>query len=676
MRNKVKLFFTGMIFMFVCVPFILGATPFTINAVYDFSNASSFIDGTVYKTDSIVLRIKTAIESECFYGESASPYIPFEGEYGLTHEIYLENIEEGFHEYYVRCGTSSNPLMKINFATSIPIYATVQLSGEPPLKEGKYKIDLVTSKTSLGTPTLEYSFDELVYKTIPLKGSGKNWEGNLIISGNAGESVCSFRFKARELSGEEGTKIVGDNLFIVDTIKPQTISIIDAVGYSGEIKITWFSEEEVEEFNIYRSEDSQVDYTDFYKSTSKDYFYDNDVEKGKTYYYRIAGVDEAGNIADLSREVYATALLSNHTQSSGLDAKLVGKVDNFITEVNVVLENVKDIDSLISLKGEKEETLFKEIKLDKELENSISELNSLKRDVESYKLQDLSENELNNKISSASLRLSIIKKKIPEELTIIEEKEIGRVLNEENVQRAFLEYSLGVDYDYKKEITATLKRIEDKKIKIDGEFYKIELMYLDGTKKIITLIKESISSETDYGEDLYSIIIMPKEIAERASELKIMNLEYEVIKEDPVILFKPSTKEIVYYINKEINLDSLEDVLISPIIPPSEETGESNITGSSILELGSKGSFGIVALILFALILGIYFFKIKRDSSIKPLLITIEDIKKVKELIKQNKGEEAKELYNRIKEVYKTLSDKEKRLVTESIKQMNEEISK
>jgi transcriptional regulator with AAA-type ATPase domain len=42
-------------------------------------------------------------------------------------------------------------------------------------------------------------------------------------------------------------------------------------------------------------------------------------------------VDFAGNIGELSKEVYATALLSNaSSQERGLDAKLIGKVDNLL----------------------------------------------------------------------------------------------------------------------------------------------------------------------------------------------------------------------------------------------------------------------------------------------------------------------------------------------------------
>lgn len=667
-----KRIFSLLIILFVFMPFIESLSPVTISTTYEFSN-NSFIDGTIYKTDSVVLRIKTSAESTCFYGTSSYPYIPFEGEYGLTHDAYLKNLEEGFHKYYIRCGTISNPVMEIGFATSVPIYSTIQLSEEPPLKEGKYKIKLITSKTSLGIPTLEYTFNEIVYSTISLKGSGENWEGNLIIPDSVGETVCSFRFKGKELSGEEGNKIIGESSFIVDTSKPSTIEIINAEGYEGQIKLNWFSEEKINEFNIYRSENPQVDYTDFYKTSDKYSFYDNNVEKGKNYYYKIAGVDEAGNIGDLSREVYATALLSNYSKKSGLNPKLVGKVDNLISEINLITKNIEDISSLNSLKEEKEKTIFESLKLNKDLEDSISELNSLKRDVESYKLQDLSEEELNNKLASAALKINIIKKKVPEDLTITNEKQINRELNEENIQKIFFEYSSNPEYDYKKEISETLNIIKNGNIKISSNIYGLEILYLDGTKKRITLVKEIIESDTENIDNLYIVTVIPKEIAEKSSELKILNLEYDIIKDDPVISFKADVKQVVYYFNKEMNLESLEDIYISPIKILNEGEETSKITGRSIINIGSNGSWGIFVLSLFALILAIYFLRIKKESSIKPLLVIIEDIKKSKELLSQGKVEEAKKIYACAKEGYRLLSEKEKKMVLEGIKEIEGE---
>ncbi len=668
MNNRlIKIVLSGIIF-FLIMNFVSSASEVIISVEYDDSPGASYIDDTrVYQTDSIILRVYTNYMAECFYGESEFTLYGFEGEYGFVHDAYLENLEEGSHEYYIKCSGSSESAMEIRFATKVPIYATLVLSESPPLKEGKYKINLKTSKTSLETPRLEYTFDGIIYKEIYLRGGEDRWEGDLIVPASVGETVCSFKFKARDLTGGEGTKIIGDSSFIVDTVKPAVINTITATGYLGQIKLNWFSYENIKEFNIYRSESSPLDYTDFYKTSSKESFYDNDVEKGKTYYYRIAGVDEAGNIGDLSREVFATALLTNFSNANELNPSLIGKVDNQISEINLIINNARGISSSMESNNGKEKEIFKEIKLDKEIENSLAELNSLKRDVEGYKLQDLSLDGLNKKLDSAALRLNIIKKKIPENIIIKEEREVTRELGEGNIQRTILEYSSNLELDNKKKISESLKTIKEKNVRIKGEVYIIEVLYLDGAKKILTLFREDISSDIGKDENLKLILVVPKSIAEKSSEMKIINLEYDVVKDDPVLAFNSDTKKIVYYLSKEISPSLLDDILIAPInVREVEEP--SKITGKFILEFGQGGSTGIIVLSVLALILMVYFLKIKREPSLKHVLEIIEDIKRSKDLLKEGKEEEALKLYADAKRRYRLLDKKEKDAVMESIK--------
>lgn len=683
---KIKNFFTILVILFSC-QLILGATTNIVDINYNFSN-NSHIDNNIHEAESVIIRVNTPIDTICYYTENEGflPNKNFDGNYGTKHEKVLENLEEGVHNYYIFCGEDFQNMqektMKVNFKTIVPISGVLEISKDPPLKEGQYEIKLTTSKPCLEEPDLQYTlddytFDGITYMKVELKGSGKNWQGYLIIPGNAGEVVGSFIFKGTDLAGRIGTKITGDNLFIVDTVNPETIEIIESVGYQGQIKLNWFYNSEVKEFNIYKSENPQVEYTDYYETTSKKYFTDNDVEKGKTYYYRVAGVDNAGNIAKLSKEIYATALYNNASSiQTGLQIKLVGKVDNLLAEINSLIEDINNVNKAIGLKEELEKSLFEDIKLNKENENAILELNSLKRDVEKYKLQDLTEEELDKKISSSNLKINIIKKKVPENLIILDKKEINREINEENIQKAFLEYlesSETQDSNNKKEIQKTLEIVKDKNIKITSKFYSVEILYLDGTKKDITIVKEFLDSEIEIIEDFFYVFIIPKDIAERASELKIMNPNYEIIKEDPVISFNSDTKRVTYYISKEIDLNSLEKIIVSPI-QFLEET--SRVTGNVISEYISGDSIGLIILLIFVSALIVYLLILRFKSKNKLVKSMISDIEKIEKLIKENKKEEAKEVYLKLKEDYKNLSEENKEKVSIEVEKLNEGLLK
>jgi hypothetical protein len=656
---------------------IIGSS---VNGIdYNFSSSQSHNYLTIgpYQSDLLMLRVTTPYESTCFFGKTNYSSISevFKGEYGTKHDeiLELEDLNEGVNKYYVICKNNSDNYGYVNeivFSVNLPIEGNIKISEkDPPLKEGQYKITLTTSKICQDTLKLEYTLDEIVYKKISLKSSDDYFYGYLIIPEGIEETVGYFRLSC----GGEETKITGDNLFIVDTIKPETIEIINAVGYQGQIKLNWFYDSELDKFNIYKSENPLVEYTDFYKTSSKNYFTDNDVEKGKTYYYRVAGIDEAGNIADLSKEVYATSLYSNSSfTSSGLDVKLIGKVDNLISEINALIKDTEDITSNLNSE-EKEKSLFEDIKLSKEIEDSVLELSSIKRDAEKYKLQDLTEEELDKKINTFNLRINIIKKKIPENLVIINEKEISREINEENIQKAFLEYSENQEITDRKEIQNTISISNENKVKITERAYNVEVFYLDGTKKDITIIEDSLDSEIEILDGFFYIIAIPKDIAETVSELEIMNLNYEIIKEDPVLSFNSDTKRVVYYINKEIDLNSLENILVSPIQILNEN---SKVTGNVISNYISKDSIGLIILVVFVALLILYFLVLKGSSKNKIVEIIIADIKNIEKLIKENKKEEAKQAYSRLKEDYKQLSNKNKEKIVLEITNLNESLLK
>jgi hypothetical protein len=678
MKNKINYLFAIAIIL-ISLSFVLGATTPIVYATYNYSNFTSTTNEP-YLADSALLQILTGDETTCYYTESsgAIPSKEFSGNYGTKHEKFLGDLEEGTHRYYVRCGSSSNPIMEIVFKTKTPVYGEISLSKDPPLKEGQYEITLKTSKECADTPKLEYTLDGITTKDVSLTGEGMNWRGFLIIPGNVGESVGFFEFDAYDVYGTRGTKLVGDSLFIVDTIKPDAIGIINAVGYEGQVRLDWFYDEEVEEFNIYKSENPQVEYTDFYRTSTRKYYTDNNVERGKTYYYRVAGVDEAGNIADLSKEVYATALLNNDSiQESGLDIKLVGRVDNIVLEIESLVSDIQEIKGGINNKEDKEKELFKNLNIDDEITSVLSELNALKRDVEKYKLQDLTENELENKLNSARLRMDIIQKKTPEDLILSEEHEYRRELSEQNIELATLEYLGEPSENSKKEVDFVMELSEERNLNMVSRFYNLEVVYMDGSRKEMTVVEDSLNSQIDQIEDFYFIVSIPKNIVGRASELEFVSGNYEVVKEDPVLRFPSDTKKIVYYIEKRVSSTVLEDILLSPIkiIKGDEKSSFATITGN-IIGSTAKGSIGIIVLVVFVLGLLLYFLAIKNKQEVQETLKELEMVRQVQELLEKGNVEEAKKIYEEVKKSYKNLSKKEKQLVIEEIKDLNGKLVK
>ena len=660
--------FLFVILVFISLNFISGAS--LVNFDFDISeNKTLEMTKGPFESSSVIFQVITSEKTEdCKYGTSKTNIAnSFEENYDNKYKKTFTNLGEGTHTYYVEClgeKVSENSLLKANFIIDKPVSASISLSEDPPLKKGKYEITLVTSENVEETPSLEYSFDGLVYKPVPLYGSGKVWKGYFIISESIGESIVSFKFSAKDLEGREGTLLTGDSVFMIDTKEPEAISTISSISYEGQIKLRWHYEEkeDIEEFRIYRSEEPGVDYTDYYDYAreDRDYFTDNAVERGETYYYRLCPVDKAGNIADLSREIKVTALLDNDTEEQGgLSLDLRGDVDNFIIEIESVIDTAESIKTSFVDKEGNEEELLEKLRLNKEIDSSINELNSLKRDVDSYKSQDLSEAELESKLDSSSARLSVIKKKIPENIVILNQRETENKIKEEDFQTSVLEYNSSLSENYLNDYIEQSKKISER-FSSKNKMYFLEILYLDGSKREITFFENKIDSDFAPSSNSSFILTIPKEISEDFSDIKMLNLNYDVIKSDPVVGFDIDTKSINYYVEKEVDSESLENIVLLAIQKP--ETKNFPITGNFLLEIPSNNYFIGVTLISIFSALFVYLFYMKKSNSSELIEIN-KAIEKIKKLLEDGKKKEAKEVYKLIKKIYQEMPYNEKKYI-------------
>src|SRR3989344_5048525 len=642
---------------------------------YNFAN-STLIEKTV-DFSSVLFKINTDQDASCKYGTTqGSSYQSLDGVFDLSsgkfHEKSFTELGDGIYHYYIKCSTSSfnitePPELAILLRVNSLVTAQIALSETIPLKPGKKELTLVTSKVVPQQPSLTYSFDSLIYNNLPLFGSGTIWKGYLLIPKNLQDAVVSFKFSANDLEGRQGTQIKGNSIFIIDNLKPATISYVNAIGKLGEIELDWHDiEEDVDVYNIYRYTSPNVDYTDFISTSKGNNFIDKSVEKGKTYYYRIAGEDIAGNIADLSKEVYATVLrenFSSSTTSSQLSQSLIGKVENFVTEINSLVSEIDLVRSNLESKNKDDRDLFTDLGLLKEGDLAKSELISLKNEADKLKMQDLTEDELNKKIDGLRLKLSVSKKKVPDTLSVLERSSRQEVLSDENILEAIFSINSSLT---EKESSNALKEtknfLSQKSIAINSNFFLAEIIYLDGSRRDMDIVKRTISGEVERMDKSYFVESVSKDVAESASQIKFKaGGGYEILKEDPVLSFGSDTKVIIYYVEDSLDISDLENTKMTFVKLPSIEPS-SKITGYSIYQGDSLRYGGLILGVLVILTLLIYFIKLrKRKLSVRAL-----DLKsKISNLNSHlDKGDlaSAKELYSSLRLNYASLGVKERSL--------------
>lgn len=662
-----------------------------IDVEYDF-NDSREVKKTI-KSDAVLLSVTTNEDAECRYvsGDEGNSDISFENmshfntNFDKRHEKTFSDLKDkASYTYYVKCikdNESIDDTEKLSVLT-VELEVDKLIKGDiifpdninSPLKAGNYKIELKTTKISSSTPTLKYSFDDGSQHNIPLtKISDKRWNGYLNIPEDLGEKSLYFEFKAVDLKGRVGDEIIGESVFNVDTVAPDPISDIEAIGHEGKVKLKWHYDKDVEKFNIYRSNSRDVDKTDTYEETKDPMFTDTFVESGKKYYYKVAPVDEAGNEARLSLEVSATALSENNSdQDTGLDVELRGNVDNVVTQADSLISQVNEIKSSIDTKSEDKKELFSLLELEDKLDSAISKIKSLKRSVESYKQQDLSESDLDNKLDSAKSKIRAIEKTIPEEVSIKETDTQDNKITEEDIQTALLEARPEMSSSLReKSVEQTLEFLEKREISIKTFLYVGKITYFDGSDEDVSVVKRKISSDVGAHSNMSFLEIIPKKVAEDADDINFKNSDYEVVKQDPIISFSSDVKQVAYSLDEEISIDSLKDTGLVFITIFEEGEGGTGITGHFVNISDVDGTYiGVGIGILVVGFLFLYLFYLRKNKPSQKCIDIKNMLNSARDNINRGYLKESIRIYKNIKNKYNSLEKKDKSKVYEELQEL------
>jgi hypothetical protein len=650
-----------------CAGFVSASSSVTFHYDYD-ENDSSIIYNGVIRSSAVMFQVTTDVSSVCkFSVHDDVSYGNMEKTFDLNletiHKKAITELDEGVQTYYVRCKNESGFVggeLETKFSVSLPVSAKIVLDDGDVVKTGKTEVEVVTSKVLSEKPSLSYSFDGISYDPIPLFGSGTSWKGYLMISGSSVEEVGSFKFQGRDLEGALGTEITSGGIFLVDTKRPDTITDFKAEGGDGEVELNWYVDEgDIKEYRIYRSTSNGVGKSDLYKTVDGKSYVDTNVERGVTYYYRINAVDEAENEGDLSREVYATVLLGEVKNSqTGLELRLHGLVDGALSDIDLALDDVKDVKQRFEAKSGVEGELYEGLKLARDIDSAISEIGSLRKEVENYKNQRLSNSELDRKLNSAQLKLSTIKRKVPENLIIVSENSFDQTLDEQDLLEVILQIKPEASEKLSERmVKASESLAESGSLRVRTKGYNVEIVSLAGTREEISLVKEEVDSVLENNESVFLLEVVPRGIASSVSDLEIKNVNYDVVK-DSVISFAADTKEITYELDGHIDLSELNRIKTLVYVELEEQPEKSLLTGyAGLVDFeGGASIFGLV--VGFVIVLGLvgYFVFIRRSGEAigDGLMAMKQNIGRAEQELQAGRPGIAHDIYNAVAYEYKS----------------------
>ena len=668
-----KFLFFLIIVVFFSSRCFASSTSLLVNFNISSNVSSSYTYPDIIRTSWVMLQINTDKIADCKYSQVSNlDYNSMEGVFDYSLDtIFKKNfagLSDGTYNLYVKCidslGVRSNE-MAITFNTISPVSTKIFYPDDNiHLKGGRTEINLVTSKPVSQMPLLSYTLNGLSYDSVPLIGVGSNWKGYIIIPLDSKEKVGSFKFGARDFDGVLGEEIISGGVFLIDTLRPGTIVDIRGIGYENNINLKWYLESDYSKFRIYRSTLQNPDYIDFYKEINTLNFVDTSVEKGKTYFYRVSAVDEAGNEGDLSPVVSATVLFENNSVVDGLPVEFLSLVDNSLVEVEAIKSRIGSLESSFSSGSELDSQLYQELELSKDVASAKSEIESLKKELALYKTQTLSKSELERKLDSISVKVAVIKKKVPESITLKEQNHVVKSLQESDINRILLESFPSYTEEENNQIISDSKSLINGQFKGDTYGYSFDITYMDGSRKSYTLIRESLGSNIVQNNNYSIMLYVPKEIASSVSEFSVKKLNYQVLKDDPILSFDSSVRSISYVLNKELDLSGIKDTKVLAVANlKTIQQGDSVITGNSISEdFGGKTSYVIILSFILVLILsGYYLIHIRKMNNGLESISDVGDIlESLERFMFEGDLSSTVKYYGILQEKYRVLTKKDK----------------
>ena len=618
---------------------------------------SSSPSGSITSNEAL-LSVETNEDATCKYDINDMIYNQMQFNFSITgmsiHKESLTAVTEGNHKYFVRCKDSFGYMMNsstiIDFTFDRPPTAKIQLSKDPPISKGTIEVTVYTSEPVMDTPTFSYALDDApaAMQPISLSGRDSQWKGYLIISGDDNNKVGTFYFSGIDKSGSTGTLITDGKLFIVDTIKPTGIKSIKAeILEGGEIDLEWYYDgEETEKFNIYRSTSQGVTEVDYYDSKNGTGYEDQSTYNHVTYYYRVAAVDKAGNVGPLSQEVFGTSVAgintTQNTQETSELPKILPPDIHYIVddEVKVIDSLILDVDSILEDFSKEEDSqlkaVYSEFNYAQTITTAKTSLSSMREEVENYKRDYMTKEELNSKINGKKMDIKKIEQTMPKKVEILEKTEFIQGISPGYISEAInvaLSDVFKDEASKKKAVSSNTKINED--IKVEVNAYLVEITYLDDASNEFALIEKKITYENpDTLNDVFIIEEIPKSVAETTDEITFLSGDYTIIKKDPLIRWSAfelnyQGVKLKYKINKRISLADLKNSKTVAITNMNQvEDTKTGITGFSIMNLFTEkmgfsqlsslmiwiGLFMILALYLY------YQFFVKKDNPSRKLV--------------------------------------------------------
>ncbi|HIH23487.1 TPA: hypothetical protein HA251_00480 [Candidatus Woesearchaeota archaeon] len=557
----------------------------------------------------ITLAVDTSEVAQCRYGPDDAPYDSLPNTMGTTYAmrntalIVVEN--EGPVTYFVRCrdlyGNTMQTSSILSFINRIPPSADISIDGETPLRAGTYRVSLKTAVPLANAPSLSYTLSDATKSTaIVLEGEDDEWYGYLVIPDGASDTVLSFSFSGKSVRGVTGAGISDGAVFSVDAVPPEQVSAVSVTNAAGGILLRWSApDDDVASYQIYRRSMEGVSVGDMYAVVGGTAFTDASARTERYVYYRVAAVDDAGNVGPLSPEVYGSMVDPALVQEAvAIDPVLGALIDQ---ELSLIESAMLDADRTI--KSLEENTNDAELRIINDLDlldrarearlsmgRSADRLRSLRDASPSKDDVDAAVRDAQDEIATA--RTMLIRKILP-----VQSVDLKQPFDEVALRNGlpYVVANAGMDASAKASLLED-SLVLNEKLTVDVLSSAFRLYDAAGNDYAYTFVRKRIRLDSPVN-DVVVLELVPREFI--SSEADITVIGDPVVLEDGLVLqFSyqvAQEKEFAYYVREQVPMEVVKTS--RTLLYPKPQPGVVSVPGgdseTDVLATGFATRLGI-----------------------------------------------------------------------------------
>ncbi len=467
----------------------------------------------------------------------------------------------------------------------------------------------------------------------------------------------------------------GYDYYIWDIFVNKTTSLIINMDRSQQsLSVDWVSPES----NAQLSSPVELQYSFQYDKTSTCTLY-IEMEEG---WYEENGTNthsEPGTYSftrDLTPGVYNTKVgcvdlsgLSAETESRSFTVTgdelgtetLQANTEPAPEELNIAAENVQKIIDRLEQADRDTQKAIASLEIDKRLRNLARTLKQAVRDIDSLNYRaDLNSEQRQQERKKILDNAKELLETTPVDIRVADKNTFVDYVEETDLDSVF-EMLKGVEgWEDSKSIRK--KILEDQqKFTVSSTVYHIDLAYNSGDTEQVTLISRDFTFKEGI-EDGYLILeLIPKDVLNSAESIELLT-KGEVLKEDPVLMFKKQAK-VEYLVKKKV--DDLKSRQIQTMLTRNYVEAGTKVDAFVLLPISFRGwtvPVVLVVLLIVFVYLGFHFnmlqkikyliYKIGRNEEVHYLRVLIGDAED--QLDAQN-YDKADMLYKEIRMSYETL---------------------